>query len=149
MQRDRERPDLMREAATSRTAAGLPSEAKNNGHELKAETLSPLPPVPELQRQQKHGTVLEMAGGKPTGKPDGKTARQLFFSEALQHSRPTTTTVGPPTTVLPHTMARPEQETTMERKLQEITGVGRRIEGMDSAISSLTTETCNDHGAPP
>ncbi|KAJ1182049.1 hypothetical protein NDU88_007245 [Pleurodeles waltl] len=82
-----------------------------------------------------------MPSGKLTGKPSGKTARQLLFSEALQHSRPTTTTVGLAPTVLSHTMARPEQETTMECILPEITAAGQRIEGMSSAISLLTTET--------
>ncbi|KAJ1198754.1 hypothetical protein NDU88_002593 [Pleurodeles waltl] len=38
-------------------------------------------------------------------------------------------------------MSDKEQSTTMERILQEITAVSRRIEGMDASISSLTLET--------
>ncbi|KAJ1173310.1 hypothetical protein NDU88_005146 [Pleurodeles waltl] len=37
-------------------------------------------------------------------------------------------------------MASPEQETTIECILQEITAVGRRLEGISSAISFLTAE---------
>ncbi|KAJ1194619.1 hypothetical protein NDU88_003907 [Pleurodeles waltl] len=66
-------------------------------------------------------------------------ARQLHFSEALQHSRPTTE--GPPLMALPHTTARLEQETNTKRILQEITAVGQRIKRMDFAISSLMPET--------
>ncbi|KAJ1207610.1 hypothetical protein NDU88_003000 [Pleurodeles waltl] len=82
-----------------------------------------------------------MPGGKPTGKSTGRTARHPLFSEALQHSRPMTTTEGQQPTVLPHTMAKPEQETTMEHILQKITAIGQGIEGMDSAISLLTAKT--------
>ncbi|KAJ1176131.1 hypothetical protein NDU88_001414 [Pleurodeles waltl] len=41
----------------------------------------------------------------------------------------------------PHTMTDTAQDATMERILQEITAVGHRHEGMDSAITSLTAET--------
>ncbi|KAJ1215590.1 hypothetical protein NDU88_003198 [Pleurodeles waltl] len=41
----------------------------------------------------------------------------------------------------PIAMSDKEQYTTMERILQEITAVSRRIEGMDASISSLTLET--------
>ncbi|KAJ1174900.1 hypothetical protein NDU88_000191 [Pleurodeles waltl] len=40
-----------------------------------------------------------------------------------------------------HTMVDPTQKATMDRILQEISAVGRRLEGMDNAISSLTAET--------
>ncbi|KAJ1179720.1 hypothetical protein NDU88_004954 [Pleurodeles waltl] len=41
----------------------------------------------------------------------------------------------------PPMMTDKDQSTTMERILQEITGVSRRIEGMDASISYLTLET--------
>ncbi|KAJ1187109.1 hypothetical protein NDU88_003888 [Pleurodeles waltl] len=40
-----------------------------------------------------------------------------------------------------HTMTDPAQESTMDHILQEISAVGRRLEGMDNAIASLTAET--------
>ncbi|KAJ1109478.1 hypothetical protein NDU88_006838 [Pleurodeles waltl] len=39
------------------------------------------------------------------------------------------------------TMTDPAQESTMDRILQEISAVGRRLEGMDNAMASLTAET--------
>ncbi|KAJ1208697.1 hypothetical protein NDU88_004080 [Pleurodeles waltl] len=48
-------------------------------------------------------------------------------------------TTGPPNP--PSAMADGDQPATMERILQEITAVSRRIEGMDASISSLTLET--------
>ncbi|KAJ1194059.1 hypothetical protein NDU88_003354 [Pleurodeles waltl] len=85
-----------------------------------------------------------MPGGESGHNSTGKPARQLLFSEALQHKRPISPIVGPHTALTPtqpSTMADKEQSTTMERILQEITGVCRRIEGMDASISSLTLET--------
>ncbi|KAJ1097646.1 hypothetical protein NDU88_002763 [Pleurodeles waltl] len=73
--------------------------------------------------------------------PQASPARQLLFSEALLHSRPTSSTTGSHPTTQPQTMTDPTQEATMERILQEITEVGRRLEGMGSAITSLTAET--------
>ncbi|KAJ1130962.1 hypothetical protein NDU88_009306 [Pleurodeles waltl] len=52
-----------------------------------------------------------------------------------------TSAKGPQPVVLSHTTACPEEEATMERILQEVSAVGRRLEGMDSAISSLAAET--------
>ncbi|KAJ1123265.1 hypothetical protein NDU88_001738 [Pleurodeles waltl] len=54
--------------------------------------------------------------------------------------------VPPPTSAaLPparhHAMADSAQESTMDRILQEISAVGHRLEGMDSAMVSLTAET--------
>ncbi|KAJ1105992.1 hypothetical protein NDU88_003395 [Pleurodeles waltl] len=85
-----------------------------------------------------------MPGGKPSHKSTGKPACQLLFSEALQHKRSTSTTAGLHTSLTPAqpiTMSDKEQSTTMERILQEINAVSRRIEGMDASISSLTLET--------
>ncbi|KAJ1188307.1 hypothetical protein NDU88_005068 [Pleurodeles waltl] len=85
-----------------------------------------------------------MPGSKPSHKSTGKLAQQLLFLEALQHKRSTSTTTGPHSSLSPAqptTMSDKEQSTTMERILQEITAVSRRIEGMDASISSLTLET--------
>ncbi|KAJ1083136.1 hypothetical protein NDU88_003296 [Pleurodeles waltl] len=85
-----------------------------------------------------------MPGSKPNHKPASKPARQLLFSEALHHKCLTPTTTGPhasqPPTE-PITMSDKEHSTTMERILQEITTVSRRIEGMHASITSLTLET--------
>ncbi|KAJ1123880.1 hypothetical protein NDU88_002347 [Pleurodeles waltl] len=56
---------------------------------------------------------------------------------AAHHSAAT----GPNPPAQPPTMSDTEQTTTMDRRLQEITEVSRRLEGMDTAITSLTTET--------
>ncbi|KAJ1202855.1 hypothetical protein NDU88_006650 [Pleurodeles waltl] len=86
----------------------------------------------------------EMPGGKTGHKSTGKPARQLLFSEALQHKHYTSPIVGPHTSSIPTQtpmMSDKEQSTTMDRILQEITAVSRLIEGMYASISSLTLET--------
>ncbi|KAJ1107228.1 hypothetical protein NDU88_004621 [Pleurodeles waltl] len=85
-----------------------------------------------------------MPGSKPNHEPTSKPARQLLFSEALQHKRPTSMTTGPHASsppIKPIAMSNKEQSTTMERILHEITAVSRLIEGMDASITSLTLET--------
>ncbi|KAJ1192068.1 hypothetical protein NDU88_001380 [Pleurodeles waltl] len=85
-----------------------------------------------------------MPGNKPNHKSTSKPAQQLLFSEALQHKRITSTTTSPHTSPPPTeltTMADKSHPTTMDRILQEITTVSRRIEGMDASITSLTLET--------
>ncbi|KAJ1156850.1 hypothetical protein NDU88_009569 [Pleurodeles waltl] len=85
-----------------------------------------------------------MPGNKPSHKPVSKPARQLLFSEALQHKRLTPTKINPQTSPPLNkstTMSDKDQSTTMDRILQEITTVSRRIEGMDASITSLTLET--------
>ncbi|KAJ1171555.1 hypothetical protein NDU88_003416 [Pleurodeles waltl] len=85
-----------------------------------------------------------MPGSKTNQKSTGKSARQLLFSEALHHRRPTSTITGPhspPSPTQSTAMSDKEQSITMEKILQEITAVSRRIEGMDASISSLTLET--------
>ncbi|KAJ1184042.1 hypothetical protein NDU88_000852 [Pleurodeles waltl] len=85
-----------------------------------------------------------MPGNKPNHKPVSKPARQLLFSEALQHKRLTPTKINPQTSPPLNestTMSDKDQPTTMDRILQEITTVSRRIEGMDASITSLTLET--------
>ncbi|KAJ1155885.1 hypothetical protein NDU88_008610 [Pleurodeles waltl] len=76
-----------------------------------------------------------MPGAKTTGKPSGKPAQQVLFSEALHHNKPASSPAQSP--VMPGT----EQVTTMDRILQEITAVSRRLERMDTAITLFMTET--------
>ncbi|KAJ1216960.1 hypothetical protein NDU88_004558 [Pleurodeles waltl] len=82
-----------------------------------------------------------MPGGRSSHKNSGKPARQLLFSEALLQTKG----APPPLVAQPsathHDMADSAQESTMDRILQEISPVGRRLEGMDSAMVSLTAET--------
>ncbi|KAJ1139453.1 hypothetical protein NDU88_005825 [Pleurodeles waltl] len=85
-----------------------------------------------------------MPGSKTNQKPTGKSARQLLFSEAFHHKRPISTITGPhppPSPTQSTTMSDKEQSITMEKILQEITAVSRRIEGMDASLSSVTLET--------
>ncbi|KAJ1103315.1 hypothetical protein NDU88_000742 [Pleurodeles waltl] len=85
-----------------------------------------------------------MPSSKTNQKPTGKSARQLLFSEALHHKRPTSTITGPhspPSITQSTAMSDKEQSITIERILQEITSVSRRIERVDASISSLTLET--------
>ncbi|KAJ1136936.1 hypothetical protein NDU88_003350 [Pleurodeles waltl] len=70
--------------------------------------------------------------------------RRRSLSEALHHKRLTPTTTSPhtsPPPTEPTTMSDKDHSTTMDRILQEITTVSRRIEGMDASITSLTLET--------
>ncbi|KAJ1205431.1 hypothetical protein NDU88_000866 [Pleurodeles waltl] len=85
-----------------------------------------------------HGEAA-MPRGKRTGKTQGKPAHQLLFSEALrQQKHPPAEDPAP----LPRTsMADDTQGATMDRILQEISAVSRKLEGMDSAMEALTAET--------
>ncbi|KAJ1110670.1 hypothetical protein NDU88_008018 [Pleurodeles waltl] len=84
-----------------------------------------------------------MPRGKATGKTTGKPARQLLISEALRQQK------HPPTedpTPLPcANMADNMQGATMDGILQEISAVGRKLEGMDNAMLALTAETRSMH----
>ncbi|KAJ1130942.1 hypothetical protein NDU88_009286 [Pleurodeles waltl] len=80
-----------------------------------------------------------MPGGRTANKQPGKPSRQLFFSEALRHQRDPPAEEHPLTP--PSSMADTVQGATMDRILQEISAVGRKLEGMDSAMASLTVET--------
>ncbi|KAJ1199293.1 hypothetical protein NDU88_003130 [Pleurodeles waltl] len=82
-----------------------------------------------------------MPGGKSSNNNSGKPARQLLFSEAILHSKVSTPTPAALPPARHHAMADSAQESAMDRVLQEISAVGRRLEGMDSAIVSLTAET--------
>ncbi|KAJ1090169.1 hypothetical protein NDU88_003304 [Pleurodeles waltl] len=82
-----------------------------------------------------------MPGSRSSTKISSKLERQLLFSEALLHSK-----ASPPAPVTHqpaqhHTMSDPAQESTMDLILQEISAVGRRLEGMDNTIASLMAET--------
>ncbi|KAJ1210922.1 hypothetical protein NDU88_006284 [Pleurodeles waltl] len=80
-----------------------------------------------------------MPRGKTTGKATGKPACQLLFSEALRQQKHPSAEDPPP---LPCTnMADDTQAATMDRILQEISAVSRKLEGMDIAMVVLTLET--------
>ncbi|KAJ1088645.1 hypothetical protein NDU88_001801 [Pleurodeles waltl] len=80
-----------------------------------------------------------MPRGKSTGKISGKPAHQLLFSEALRHQKypPEEDPILPPRT----NMTDGTQGASMDRILQEISAVGRKLEGMDNAMVALTAET--------
>ncbi|KAJ1088809.1 hypothetical protein NDU88_001964 [Pleurodeles waltl] len=82
-----------------------------------------------------------MPGGRSSHKNSGKPARQLLFSEALLQTKGPLPTPAPQPPTTHHDMTDPTQESTMDHILQEISAVGRRLEGMDSAMVSLTAET--------
>ncbi|KAJ1198111.1 hypothetical protein NDU88_001955 [Pleurodeles waltl] len=86
-----------------------------------------------------------MPGGRSLHVYSGKPVRQLLFSEALLQTKgplPTLATQPPATH---HNKTNSDQESTMDRILQEVSAVGRRLEGMDSAMVSLTAETKSIH----
>ncbi|KAJ1109999.1 hypothetical protein NDU88_007354 [Pleurodeles waltl] len=82
-----------------------------------------------------------MPGGRTSGKHSGKPSRQLLFSEALQHSRALSPASGVHPTTPPSNMVEQTQGATMDRYLQEISAMGRNLEGMDNSMASLTAET--------
>ncbi|KAJ1113249.1 hypothetical protein NDU88_001503 [Pleurodeles waltl] len=82
-----------------------------------------------------------MSGGRSSTKNSGKPARQLLFSEALFHSKTSSPAPEAQQPARNHNMSDSAQESTMDRILQEISEVGRRLEGMDNAMASLTVET--------
>ncbi|KAJ1114066.1 hypothetical protein NDU88_002305 [Pleurodeles waltl] len=80
-----------------------------------------------------------MPRGKTAGKVLGKPARQLLFSEALRQQKHPSTADSPPPSH--DTMSDDTQGTSMDRILQQISSVGRKLEGMDTAMTALTAET--------
>ncbi|KAJ1209737.1 hypothetical protein NDU88_005110 [Pleurodeles waltl] len=82
-----------------------------------------------------------MPGGRSSNKHSGKPARQLLFSEALQHTRTLSPTSQEHPTSQSCAMAVTSQGATMDHILQEISAVGCRLEGMDSMMASLTEDT--------
>ncbi|KAJ1133236.1 hypothetical protein NDU88_011533 [Pleurodeles waltl] len=82
---------------------------------------------------------------RPSCRRAGTTEKaQTNGDGALQHKRLASTTANPQTSSPPTestTMAEKSHSTTMDRILQEITTVSRRIEGMDASITSPTLET--------
>ncbi|KAJ1172597.1 hypothetical protein NDU88_004442 [Pleurodeles waltl] len=82
-----------------------------------------------------------MPGGQSSHKNTGKPARQLLFSEALLQAKgaPPWTATQPSTTH--QEMVNQAQGPTMDHILQEISAVGRRLEGMDNAMVSMVAET--------
>ncbi|KAJ1142385.1 hypothetical protein NDU88_008711 [Pleurodeles waltl] len=73
------------------------------------------------------------------GKATGKPVRQLLFSEALRQQKhsPVVDPLTPPHT----NMTEDTQGASMDRILQEISEVGRQLEGMGNAMVALKAET--------
>ncbi|KAJ1093726.1 hypothetical protein NDU88_006818 [Pleurodeles waltl] len=69
---------------------------------------------------------LAMPGGRTASKQPGKLSWQLLFSEALRHQRVLPAVEHPLTP--PSSMVDTTQGTTMDRILQEISAVGRKLE---------------------
>ncbi|KAJ1207816.1 hypothetical protein NDU88_003206 [Pleurodeles waltl] len=84
-----------------------------------------------------------MPRGKTAGKALCKPARQLLFSEALRQQKHPAPAASPPPSH--DTMSDNTQGASMDRILQEISAVGRKLEGMDTAMSALTAETRSMH----
>ncbi|KAJ1207530.1 hypothetical protein NDU88_002921 [Pleurodeles waltl] len=81
-----------------------------------------------------------MPGGQSSDKNTGKPARQLLFSEALLQVNGGPSADATQLSATHQEMADPAQEPTMDHILQEISAVGRRLEGMDSAMVSMAAE---------
>ncbi|KAJ1155937.1 hypothetical protein NDU88_008662 [Pleurodeles waltl] len=77
-----------------------------------------------------------MPRGKTAGKASGKPARQLLFSEALRQQKHSPTANPPPP--LHAIMSEDAQRVSMDRLLQEISAVERKLECMDNAMVALT-----------
>ncbi|KAJ1170474.1 hypothetical protein NDU88_002350 [Pleurodeles waltl] len=75
----------------------------------------------------------------PTGRATGKPTRQLLFQEAISLPRPMASSVALVDLGSPTTSADTCSDTAMERILQEIVAVGRRLEAMDTKITVLST----------
>ncbi|KAJ1118409.1 hypothetical protein NDU88_006600 [Pleurodeles waltl] len=84
-----------------------------------------------------------MPDGKTARKQPGKPSRQLLFSEALRHQGVPPAEEHPLTP--PSSLADNTQGATLDRILQEISVVARKLEGMDSAMASLRVETKSMH----
>ncbi|KAJ1080414.1 hypothetical protein NDU88_000621 [Pleurodeles waltl] len=83
----------------------------------------------------------EPGSALPTDKSNGKPACQLLFSEALAHQGPGPHQQLPHVTEAPDAHTGTQPDSTMDHILQEITAVGKRLEGMDTKISELTAES--------
>ncbi|KAJ1179792.1 hypothetical protein NDU88_005026 [Pleurodeles waltl] len=75
----------------------------------------------------------------PRGKTAGKPARQLLFSEALRQQKHPSTADSPPPSH--DTMSDNAHGVSMDHILQEISAVGCKLEGVDTAMTALTAET--------
>ncbi|KAJ1215403.1 hypothetical protein NDU88_003012 [Pleurodeles waltl] len=86
-----------------------------------------------------------MPRGKVTCKPLGNPACQLLFLEALRQQKHPP--AKDPKDHPPHShtttgnMEEGPQGASMDRILQEISALGHKLEGMDSAMMALTAET--------
>ncbi|KAJ1159705.1 hypothetical protein NDU88_000210 [Pleurodeles waltl] len=82
-----------------------------------------------------------MPGSRSSNKHLGKPARQLLFLEALRQTRAPTPAPQEHPINQSRAMADASQGAIMDRILQEISAVGRRLEGMVSMMISLTEDT--------
>ncbi|KAJ1185058.1 hypothetical protein NDU88_001853 [Pleurodeles waltl] len=82
-----------------------------------------------------------MPVGRSPNKHLGKPARQLLFSEALRQTQNPSPASQEHPTNQSRVMVDTSQGATMDHILQEISVVGRRLEGMDSMMTSLTEDT--------
>ncbi|KAJ1090501.1 hypothetical protein NDU88_003633 [Pleurodeles waltl] len=82
-----------------------------------------------------------MPGGRSSNKHLDKPARQLLFSEALRQTRTPSPASQEHRTNQSRIMGDTSQGATMNSILQEISAVGRSIEGMDSMMTFLTEDT--------
>ncbi|KAJ1089077.1 hypothetical protein NDU88_002230 [Pleurodeles waltl] len=82
-----------------------------------------------------------MPGGRTSGKQIGKPSRNCSSWKLYKISRALSPASELQAFTPPGIMKEPAQGATMDRILQEILAVGRRLEGMDNAMASLTAET--------
>ncbi|KAJ1115144.1 hypothetical protein NDU88_003370 [Pleurodeles waltl] len=97
-------------------------------------------------RGQTLQTIEAMPGNKPNHKPVSKPARQLLFSEALQHKCLTPTKINPQTSPPLNestTMSDKDQPTTMDRILQEITT--EREQDLRSKLTDMEDRSRRDN----
>ncbi|KAJ1159572.1 hypothetical protein NDU88_000079 [Pleurodeles waltl] len=86
-----------------------------------------------------------MPGAWSSHKDTGKPAQQLLFSEAFLQAKGVPKPTATQTSAAHQEMADPAQEPTMDCILQEISAVGRILEGMDGAMVSMAAETKTIH----
>ncbi|KAJ1142705.1 hypothetical protein NDU88_009018 [Pleurodeles waltl] len=82
-----------------------------------------------------------MPGSRSSNKHLGTPVRQLLFSEALRQTRAPSPAPQEHPINQSRAMADASRGATMDHILQAISAVGRRFEGMDSMITSLTENT--------
>ncbi|KAJ1088978.1 hypothetical protein NDU88_002132 [Pleurodeles waltl] len=93
--------------------------------------------TPRLQYiQQTFQVCHPPSGAMPNGKPSGKQSRQLLFAEAITQPKVMAALTAPTGSLALPT--EPRTVEAMDRIVQEITVVERRLEAMDLKISDLS-----------